>query len=577
MGVAVCAMMHDYGQCPFGHTGEKALEKASQEHNGGPVLHNIIGAMRLYFRENGKIKKAINQGAIVEEEAKRRLQEDGIDVNHKDYNSKLRECISQIESDLDLGNLPELQKKIEENAKNNGEKKTKRALELIVTSAGNHNGERGNSDIIPDYRANSFKDFLSRMQETFIDNEANKRLPIGNIIEAIVKLTDQISSIPLDMVDGRISGIENVISSDWEIPVSRILGISKEEVRKGLDGNDDVLKNLAFDLQAIFADDVIENSNPREIHMSEEKSSLLYGKKATATEPPRIGIRTPNIIEHTQHTSTAEEEIILNNMFSDLVDILVKETLSGDGTPETKGKAFHPGLNGIFRMEDNNPHRYSNIERLRQYITRNGNNDLAGFYEYCLNTSKRQYDYLKDIVRKQEIQYFRSMMTETAKRYKEDPYFFPDADRGSVKRVIQVLYQPQTPVEILPPEDGETYTDDEIAQIIENMNLYLEDNPIEGMKRLETMRAKTKEKMTKEGRITETYYRKISRDNQIAAHLAIEYLTTLSDYDVVELATKLKVIGKEELAVIKSKYTGEKGEGHLGNATRGTIKDYEEK
>ena len=133
-------------------------------------------------------------------------------------------------------------------------------------SAGNHNGERGIANIEPNYEI-TYDEFCENIRQTYIDPNANKKLPTCTIADAIVKLADQISSIPFDMIDGVRSGIEDEIPYDWIQPVSQFLQITEEEVIERFKGNDKELKVLALEIQEKAIESVIRSSNQRKIDM----------------------------------------------------------------------------------------------------------------------------------------------------------------------------------------------------------------------------------------------------------------------------------------------------------------------
>ena len=381
MGIAICALYHDYGQCPFGHDGETSCRHASESNNGGPVLHNSEGARRLKHREYNKLKDAINKGKIIEDEAKKRVREDS-NYNKDEFDNQVKAKIKELEENIKLGLEPELDNKIKENIRRNGDL-TDEAIKLIITSAGNHNGERGIPKIVPNYSL-TFDDFWKRIQETYIDEKTP--LEPGTISDAISKVADQISSIPFDMIDGVRSGIEDEVPDEWVPAIVQILRISEDEAKNRLKGNEEQLKTLAHELQDRLIDSVVCCSNQRELNM--DLADWLYGLNGQAS------LRKPNMEHHIRFTSTQKEENLLDNLIVDVVDELSKAVLDEKG-------AFTPSLNDIFRIRQDNPIRQYKENNLKRAYT--GKEELRDFYNYCTEISSEEYDFYKQIAKKQDI------------------------------------------------------------------------------------------------------------------------------------------------------------------------------
>lgn len=228
-------------------------------------MHNIEGSINLYFRQYDKIKNAMDSGEIVEKEARARKEE----------REHIEDVIKNLYQGIKRGQEPLLAKRISENAKKNA-KLDDKAIKIIIMSAGNHNGERGRGHIIPKTR--TFEEFYENAKKTFFNKEEDKNMVSCNIVDAIVKISDQLSSIPFDPIDGVRSGLEDNMNEEWAIPLSNLLEISLEEATQRLNGNNKELEKLAYDVQNKFVDNVIENSNENEINMSPDFEDLLYGK-----------------------------------------------------------------------------------------------------------------------------------------------------------------------------------------------------------------------------------------------------------------------------------------------------------
>lgn len=550
LGIATCALLHDYGQCPFGHDGEQSAKKTSKSYNGGPVPHNSEGARRLYFREYDKIKDAINREAIIEQEAKKRVKEEiNADevVDEKEFLKRVKAKKRELEEDIDLRFEPELLKKIQNQTQQNGDL-TDEAVKLIIMSAGNHNGERGTAKITPNYSI-TFEDFWKNIERTYLDDKANNQLEPCTIADAIAKLADQISSIPFDMIDGVRSGIENEIPNDWVKPVSQILQINEVEAKRRLEGNDNQLKVLALELQDKLIEDVIKYSNQRKIDMSLDE--WLYGLNN------KTGLRTPNIEHHTIHTSTEEEEVLLDNLYADLAEQLSKELLDEKG-------AFRPELNAIFRLPSNNPNRASMETELKDDFA--GKEEARDFYDYTVETTSDEYGFYKRIVKERELQYFRDRIIKVLERNKN--YAIPRSPRGTMEYAIETAIA--SGIEKVSPDSNGNYSDEQIKTMMENINTYLRNKPVDGISNLDVVAPKVTYGIGTEF----LQKREIGTDEQIAARMVISYLNTLNDIQLLDLGLKLGLISEADVAKFYKPYTGKKDTGHPTTSVINTMGDY---
>jgi len=541
-GIAIMALGHDYGQCPFGHDGQAAAEKTLESYNAGFLEHGIQGALLYRFRRYNDFISAMTEEEIIEEEAKKVLQNEVL--TKEEYYKKLEKTKHEIKEDVLCGRNIELSERIQKEKDENKEL-IDESIQLMMLAAGNHNGERGKPSIEPDY-SRGFEEFVELLKETGYDREALNKLHPHNIADAIAKLSDQISSIPFDMIDGVRSGLVDEVPSAWVTPVAMILQISEEEAKERIKTRDNKeLVTLAFEIQDKIINNVIENSSQRQIGMS--LADWVYGvikktnDKGEVVAEPKIGLRTPNMDEYIIYTSTREEGILLENLFSDLTDRLSSEILN-------KENVFYPEINEVFRLKSNNPNRKNKEMDLKDKY--DGNELLRDFYNYCVETTAEEYNYNKEIVKAKKIEYFRKRILEGIENREKDQGFTePKAAKGTMEYAIEIALQSGID-KVLPNSKG-TYTDEAVEEMMKNINAYLKNNPVFGVNKLQVVGKKIRQE------IDGTEHReprKITHDQAVAARMAASYLCTLNDEELIKLAEDLGVVKKEDTKAFKISY-----------------------
>lgn len=549
-GVAVAALLHDLGQWPFGHDGDEAAKYASKEYNGGPRLHNIEGMDKFRFRYAQDVIDVINSGRIIMEECKKRnIAEE------------------ELKERLNIGLEPEIEQKIQKETEKNGDLPNK-AIEVICMSIANHNGERGTANIEPDYNR-TFEEFITDSQKTYFDAREDKNMVSCNIVDAIVKISDQISSIPFDIIDAKRAGIEDEIYEGWADPISKVLKISTEDAIKKLKGNNKQLYKLARNLQEELIKSVIRSSTKQKIGM--DLSSLLYGVTNQSGEIITPGLRTFNMSEHISYASSAEMEVYLNNIMSGLTDKLSKKILDENGI-------FYPELNEIFRISSNKPLR--NLKEQSLIKDMNKNDNLEDFYSYIVKTSAEEYKYNKEIVRKREIQYFGDII-KTAIENRENIINGNEnrSPRNSTGYLIEE-YILSPDYEAIIPDENNNYSDGQIKDMIDRINTFLATKHTNGTSHLSLLVDKhnyilQETEGTKEVQKITIGKRRLNTDQQIAARLVISYLNTLNDRELIDLAEQFELINDEEKEEFTKPYSSDNKAPHRTKASKIAAKNYE--
>ena len=571
LGAGIVALYHDIGQPPFGHDGEEALINASIEFNSGSRLHNIDGAMKILYRLKPKIKIGIAKGIIIKEEVnRRRAMEESED--------KRREITYEsIARSYDNGNEPELEEKVSKWITEN-EDLAEEAVWTIATGAGNHNGERGSAHIVPRFDITN-EEFLDRAKTTYYYKnrdkyrEADKQMEPCSIIDAIVKMADQISSMPLDIIDAKRAGVEAEIAEEWAYPISHILGITIDDAKSRLKGDDQELRrNLVTPIQEKMIESVIRCSSPSEIKIDMDLAKQMYGITDDRGQYIYMGLRQLNQLEHQHYTSTEDIEDIVKDMISDLVLYLTNAILD-------ENHAFPEDLNTLFREPDGSRLRKS-IKRKLQ--TENGigeDKPYRDFYMYLTELSRAEYKMNRKVIRYREIDYLREDIEDVLARIERNDTY-SRSSRSSRKYLIEeYVFSPE--YEAMEKDKNGKYSDEQIGYMIRRINAFLRFNPIEGrIRRLSFSSPKMHTVLNKKrGRTLQEYYQ-FDTDQQIAARIAVSYIQGLNELDVVELASKLGILSNEERKILETSYDKlklkEKGLSYVTQSNKGTGDDYRE-
>ncbi len=157
--------------------------------------------------------------------------------------------------------------------------KIRESLWLIMDGINTHNGETPEKEYIPNVRKTE-KDFELEMLKCYSVRGYDRTIKPATAEASLMRLADQISYIPLDMVDGLREGlvrdkkgnIVDTLDEDY-IRVLTALGIDKAEI--DVANKEKSYSKIAERLKEIFVNDVIANSTKGKITMSPKVMTLM--------------------------------------------------------------------------------------------------------------------------------------------------------------------------------------------------------------------------------------------------------------------------------------------------------------
>lgn len=229
--VKIMGKHHDIGHTFLGHNGEWWISNILEDYGLGYFCHNTLGARELIYTD-----QIYNE--IIEK----------IKVHNPDVSPKELE-------------------------------KIRKSLWLIMDGINGHNGEKPEKEYVPEITKTE-KEFTKEMIFCYAKKGYDKKIVPATPEACLMRLADQISYIPLDMLDGLREGIirdENnnivtTIDDDYRRVLTQ-LGITNEEINEcNIKGT---YTKIAERLKEIFINDVIKNSTKQKITMSKEVMKLM--------------------------------------------------------------------------------------------------------------------------------------------------------------------------------------------------------------------------------------------------------------------------------------------------------------
>ena len=229
--VGIMAKHHDIGHTFLGHSGEWWISNIQEDDGLGIVCHNAVGARELVFTEH---------------------------------------IYDQMIEKIKVHN-PEIGPKESE--------KIKESLWLIMDGINTHNGETAEKEYIPNI-SKTEREFESEILKCYGVKRYDRTIKPATAEACLMRLADQISYIPLDMIDGLREGlvrdkdgnIVDTLDEDY-IRVLTALGIAKTKI--DIANKEKSYSKIAERLKEIFVNDVISSSTKGKITMSPRVMTLM--------------------------------------------------------------------------------------------------------------------------------------------------------------------------------------------------------------------------------------------------------------------------------------------------------------
>lgn len=229
--VGIMGKHHDIGHTFLGHSGEWWISNIQEDMGIGYFCHNTLGARELIY--TNQIYDEIIEKIIV-------------------FNPDIK---------------PEMLEKI------------KKYLWLIIDGINAHNGEKPDKEYIADIKKQQ-EDFEDEMLSCYTIKGFDRKITPATPEACLMRLADQISYIPLDMVDGLREGMirddqGNIVSTlddDYKSVLTK-LGITEKEIEEANANKEFGI--IAERIKEILVNDVIKNSTRQKIKMSEEIMNLM--------------------------------------------------------------------------------------------------------------------------------------------------------------------------------------------------------------------------------------------------------------------------------------------------------------
>lgn len=320
--VGIMGKHHDIGHTFLGHSGEWWISNIQEDIGIGYLCHNTLGARELIYT---------NQ--IYDEIIKK------IVVHNPDIEPDMLE---EIRNDL----------------------------WLIVDGINAHNGEKPDKEYVANVKKQQ-KDFEEEMLCCYTTKGYDRKITPATPEACLMRLADQISYIPLDMVDGLREGmirdeqgsIVDTLDDDYKSILTR-LGITEQEIEEANSKKE--FGKIAERIKEIFINDVIKNSTRQKIKMSEEIMNLMNELRSLNNEKIVDNV----ILVEDQQTYPVAIRMLMNRY----ANIILQ--------------------NGLLEKL---PNADKDMQINRELASYEGTPD-EGFIKYICNTNKKDFEFTTKIV-----------------------------------------------------------------------------------------------------------------------------------------------------------------------------------
>lgn len=450
--VKVMGKHHNIGHTFLGHSGEWWISNILDDYGIGCYCHNTLGARDLIFTKE------------IYEEIINKIRVHNPNINNKQ-----------------LG-------------------KIKKSLWLIFDGINAHNGEKPEKEYIPDIHKKE-SDFIEEILSCYSIKGYDKKITPATPEASLMRLADQISYIPLDMLDGLREGMirdeaDNIVTKldDDYIRILTQLGVSNELINKC--NQKGIYIEIAERLKEIFIEDVIKNSTKKKITMSQETMKLMNELRNLNNT------KTVNYVVLKEDQATYPAAIRnLMNRFKDIV-------LQNDFLTKLKNKDV-------------------NIEEALD--TYKGTVD-EGFIRYIVNINKFDYDFTTKIVERatkesisEELGIARKCV-QTREEFEEEEEYGLEYDLKNARIKGYIEYYKYA------LQQGELIGYSDIQRNSEENRVY------HNIQNNET---------------NEAY---INMDERMALSIAAQYISTLSDHEFIKLIQDAQIIDQEQYKSLTRKY-----------------------
>lgn len=440
--VAIIGRHHDIGHTFMGHSGEWWISNVLEDYGLGCFCHNALGASELIYKHEIYDK-------IIE-----KIQLFYPNVKQKELN------------------------------------RIKNSLWLIMDGINSHNGEIATQKFVPQVTKMQ-EEFNLELVNCFTTKGFDRTIAPATPEACLMRLADQISYIPFDMVDGLREKFINGLDNEYIVELEK-LGITKYEVNEYLiRGNYD---ELAKRVQDIFTKDLDKNGTRRKIAMSDEVFKIMQNIKKI-NDRQIVDYVLPDIDIETYPKGVREliekyKETILKS------DIITKMA---------SGK--------------------NNIKTIEGYKGKYENTPYEGLMQYIANTSKKNYEFRKLTTESAMIKSIKSEQ-EKARQIvlKGEEYIGEEGFERKNNRIKGYISYYKHKLEGRQTKYTEEEIEEDINSVVKNI---------------------------RKGKYSESH---VDTKESMAIIMGAKYLATLSDREFMQQLIDFKIIGLDEKKQLTTKY-----------------------